>query len=327
MAKQLKVNIYSLAFGGRGVGKIDGKVCFVSGALPGEEVIFAVEKDTSRYIEGRVVKILVPSGDRVEPVCRYYGRCGGCFLQHLSYKKELFYKKEQLVQLIRRIAGKEGFECGDVVASPDCYHYITSVTLHAAREKYGYYERNGRTVVPITECPIVVEAINAAMVSLGDTRGKQDITLKSDAEDRVWSSYRAGQRFFLDRYRDTDISMSPRAFSQPNRYIAEKIIGTLEDWIGPGWDDAVFFDAYCGVGFFGFLVKQDFKLRVGIDASRMAINCAVNTVKQMNVKISSFMWVKRKKTFLRYLKGSKDTVTFSSLILRAQVCPGGFLKK
>jgi len=92
MGKQLKTKIYSLAFGASGVGKVDGKVCFVSGALPEEEVIFEVKKDTSRYTEGRVVQILTSSPARVEPVCRYYNRCGGCFLQHLSYEKELFYK-------------------------------------------------------------------------------------------------------------------------------------------------------------------------------------------------------------------------------------------
>ena len=83
MAKRMRTDIYTLAFGGSGIGKVDGKVCFVEGALPGEEVVFEVEKDTPRYIKGSVLEIVSPSVDRVEAPCRYYGICGGCQLQHL----------------------------------------------------------------------------------------------------------------------------------------------------------------------------------------------------------------------------------------------------
>jgi 23S rRNA (uracil1939-C5)-methyltransferase len=306
MGKQLKTKIYSLAFGASGVGKVDGKVCFVSGALPDEEVIFEVEKDTSRYTEGRVVEILTSSPARVEPVCRYYNRCGGCFLQHLSYEKELFYKKEQLIQLIRRIAGeKENFECADIVASPDCYHYRASVTLHRIGRKYGYYERNGRTVIEIEECPIAEEAINTVMAALECTGKKEDVTLKSDFDGRVWSSDRPGQRFFVDRYRDVELYMSPKTFSQPNRYMAEKIVETLEEWIGPSWDDAAFFDAYCGVGFFSFLLKQDFCLQVGLDASRIAISCAKNTAKRLGQRNIRFYKGEAEKDFFGIFNRSK----------------------
>ncbi len=287
MTKHLRTNIYSLAFGASGVGKVDGKVCFVRGALPGEEVMFEVVKDTSRYIEGDVTEILVPSADRREPVCRYYNKCGGCQIQHLSYEKELFHKKEQLVQLIRRIASDKDFECDDIVASRDCYHYRSSVTLHKGLERYGYYRRKAKDVIEIEECPIAGEGINRELAGLSPAGGKDEITLKEDHEGRVWRSDRPGERFFLDRYAGVDIYMSPKAFSQPNRYISEKIAATLESWIGPSWDDAAFFEAYCGVGFYSFLLGQDFRLRVGVDSSRTAIDCAKTTAKRLewgNVK-------------------------------------------
>jgi len=211
--KQLRANIYSLAFGGDGVGKVDGKVCFVRDALPGEDVLFKVVKETSSYIKGEVVEILDPSPDRVKPECRYYGRCGGCQLQHISYEKELFYKKEQAVQLIRRIAGLKEFDCGDILASRDCYHYRTSVTLHRnSSARFGYYARDGQTIMQIDECTVAEDALNREFADLVAGPKQDHITLKADYKGQVWVEGRPGERFFVDRYRDTDIFLSPKAF-------------------------------------------------------------------------------------------------------------------
>ncbi len=280
MAKQLRANIFSLAFGGSGVGKVDGKVCFVDGALPGEEVLFEVLKDTARYIEGAVTEILKPSGDRTPPLCRYYAECGGCQLQHLSYEKELYYKKEQVVQLLNRISGRDDFICQDVVPSRDCYHYRSSVTLHKKGNKYGYYARDGRTIIAIEECLVAEEAINRELIGLTAGSGKDDVTLKADHLGQVWISDRSGERFFADRYRDVEVFLSPKSFSQSNRYISEMVAETLERWIGPSHPDTAFFDAYCGAGFFSFLLGQDFGIRVGMDTNRIAIDCAKTTVKK-----------------------------------------------
>ncbi len=280
MKKKLQTDIYSLAFGGSGVGKVDGKVCFVEGALPGEKVIFEIGKDTSRYIQGRVVEILSPAEDRVEPVCGYYGKCGGCQLQHVSYEKELFYKKEQITELVRRIAGKKDFMSGEIVPSPRPYNYRTSLTLHRTDEGYGFYAIDGKTRIRIEECPIAAVSINAELGGLSPGAGKDRITLKSDYQGKVWASHRQGERFFPDRFGDTEIMLSPKTFSQCNRHIAERMAETLEEWIGPAGPATTFFDAYCGVGFFGFMLRQDFGMRIGIDTDRVAIDCAKTTAKR-----------------------------------------------
>ena len=277
----MRTDIYTLAFGGSGIGKVDGKVCFVEGALPGEEVIFEVEKDTPRYIKGSVLEIVSPSVDRVEAPCRYYGICGGCQLQHLCYEKELFYKQQQLVELIRRIAGEGRPECGDIIGSPEPYHYRTSVTLHEGAGGYGFYDTSGRNIIKIEECLIASDAINGQIPSLPAEGGKADITLKSDHLGNVWSSDRSGERFFRDKYRDTELFISPKAFSQANRYIAGKIAETLEGWIGSAGAGHAFFDAYCGVGFFSFLLKNEFDIRIGMDSDRIAVGCAKSTVKEL----------------------------------------------
>ena len=283
MTKLLKTNMYSLAFGGKGIGKIDGKVCFVKGALPGEEVEFYVTKSTSRYIEGDVSKIIVPSEDRQKPVCRYYSICGGCDLQHISYEKELFYKNEQTIQLIKRISGINDFTAGEIVPSKDCYHYRSSVTLHKTGARYGYYKKRQHSIIPIDECPIADKAINMELVELDGKKGKEDVTLKTDFKGKVWSSNVMGERFFIDQYNGVEFFASPKAFSQTNRLAASNIAKILKEWIGPDEKDSAFFDLYCGSGFFSFLLKDNFCFGVGIDSSQIAIDCAKSTIKRMDL--------------------------------------------
>jgi tRNA/tmRNA/rRNA uracil-C5-methylase (TrmA/RlmC/RlmD family) len=305
MTKRMRTSIYTLAFGGSGIGKVDGKVCFVDGALPGEEVVFEVEKDTSRYIKGSALEIVSPSEDRVDAPCRYYGVCGGCQLQHLSYEKELFYKQEQLVELIRRIAGEDSLECGKIIGSADPYHYRTSVTLHKGTEGYGFYDTSGQNIIKIGECLIASDTINGQIPSLPGQGGKDDITLKADHLGNVWSSARSGERFFRDKYRDTELFLSPKAFSQANRYIAERIVETLEDWIGATGAGHAFFDAYCGVGFFSFLLKNKFDIRIGMDSDRIAVDCAKSTVKKFGRDDVKFYRADAEKEFFGVFERTK----------------------
>ncbi|MBD3426502.1 MAG: TRAM domain-containing protein [Candidatus Omnitrophica bacterium] len=286
MGKKLSTRIYTMAFGGSGIGKIDGKVCFVEGALPGEEVTFDAEKETSSYIKGRVTEVKNPSHDRVDPVCRHYRVCGGCQLQHVSYAKELAHKQQQVVELIGKIAGERDIDCCDIIASDREYNYRSSVTLHKSGTGYGYYASGSRKVIDIDECPVAAEAINA---ELGGLRGsKKDITLKADHLGNVWSSDRSGHRYFTDRYYGTEIVLSPKAFSQVNRHIAERIAQTLDEWIATPDGESTFFDAYCGAGFFSFVLKTDFTTRIGMDIDRVAIDCAKTTAKKYTTKNAKF---------------------------------------
>ncbi|MBU0684099.1 MAG: TRAM domain-containing protein, partial [Candidatus Omnitrophica bacterium] len=284
----LTTTIYDLAFGAKGIGKIDGKICFVEGALPGEEVEFEVIKDTSRYMEGKVTKIITASKDRILPVCPYYVECGGCSLQHVSYERELFYKQEQVVQLIRRIAGCKDFLCEKIEKSDKYYNYRSSVTVHSKGSGFGYFASKSHSIIKIKECVVADKAINEILPELEKSVEKKNVTLKVDHNAGVWSSSVLGEKFFIDRYCGMDVYLSTKAFSQANRYIAERIAEVLETWIGSDTEDAVFFDLCCGTGFFSFLLKQKFLLKVGVDSNRVAIECAKRTLKMSDEKNIKF---------------------------------------
>ena len=103
LGDEREADVVSLAHDGRGVARVDGKVVFVDGALPGERVILAFTKRRRHLDEARLVEILRPSADRVAPRCPHFGVCGGCSLQHLSAAAQLAAKQAQLMEDLARI--------------------------------------------------------------------------------------------------------------------------------------------------------------------------------------------------------------------------------
>src|SRR4030067_3113587 len=104
------IEITSLAYGGKGLGRIDGKVVFVPFTAPGDVSESEITADKKGFSEGRVTNLITPSPLRVEPECQFYGRCGGCSLQHMSIDAQLEWKQRILDETLRRIGKLEGVE-------------------------------------------------------------------------------------------------------------------------------------------------------------------------------------------------------------------------
>jgi 23S rRNA (uracil1939-C5)-methyltransferase len=284
----MRTEIYSLAFGGDGIGKVDGKVVFVRGAVPGDEVVFSPVKATDSYIKGELKELVVPSSDRETPACPFYGVCGGCQLQHLKYEKETEYKKEQVLELLKRVGRLGGFETGPIVPSCGPYGYRSSVTLHRGANGFGYFLRDSDDIVAITECPVAEKAISGLLREKKDFPFTDEVTLKADVKGKVWISDRAGDRFFEDTYMGFDMFFSPKAFSQCNRYIAGRIVSAIGERLGPPEKGDVFFDMYSGTGFFSFLSGKGFGSVVGMESSGISIDCAKSTMKKHGLKGTKF---------------------------------------
>ncbi len=92
------VTIESLSHEGRGVARVNDKVVFVNGALPGEEVVFSYVRSASSFDEGRVDEVLSASPERIEPKCPHFSLCGACSLQHMSSDKQIELKQAQLLE-------------------------------------------------------------------------------------------------------------------------------------------------------------------------------------------------------------------------------------
>ena len=83
------ITIDSIAHGGEGVGRFDGKAHFVAGVMPGERVQIEVVREKRRWARAKLVRIIETSPDRVEAPCPAFGRCGGCTWQFATYERQL----------------------------------------------------------------------------------------------------------------------------------------------------------------------------------------------------------------------------------------------
>ncbi|WP_299201686.1 23S rRNA (uracil(1939)-C(5))-methyltransferase RlmD [uncultured Amphritea sp.] len=99
----VELNISSLSYDGRGVGRYQGKTAFITNALPGEQVLARLTEEKSRFYQGHTDSVISPSSHRIEPVCPHYQQCGGCDLQHLDNQAQLELKQTQALEQLERI--------------------------------------------------------------------------------------------------------------------------------------------------------------------------------------------------------------------------------
>jgi 23S rRNA (uracil1939-C5)-methyltransferase len=121
----LPLRVERLAFGGKGVARVEGYAVFVEGGLPGQEVLATVVKRKRAYAEARIEREITPSPRQVPPRCEHFGVCGGCALQHLDYEAQLEAKREQVRDALVRLGGfsPEAPAVEPALPSPDRFEY------------------------------------------------------------------------------------------------------------------------------------------------------------------------------------------------------------
>ena len=240
--------IERLAFGGAGIARLsNGKVCFVSGVIPGETVRVQVRAEHASYAEADLKEVVEPSPDRVKPRCPVYGRCGGCHYQHLSYPGQLAIKTEQVAEVLKRLGGVPNPRVEPIVPSPEQFHYRNRITVHTRSGRVGFFRARSRRIVEVSHCPIATERVNALLGELRSSNPK-------DGEYPL----REPSAF--------------RGFRQVNDAVADRLAGIVEEMARPG--GKLFVDAYCGAGFFAKRLTALFDLTIGIEWSTDAIRIA-----------------------------------------------------
>jgi 23S rRNA (uracil1939-C5)-methyltransferase len=111
------------AFEGRTIGRHEGFVVFVEGAVPGDSVKVRILKAKKSYAEAKVVSIEQPSPHRVTPKCRHFGPCGGCKWQHVDYQLQLKFKQQHVVDAFERIGDFPSPNVLPIIGSDDAFFY------------------------------------------------------------------------------------------------------------------------------------------------------------------------------------------------------------
>lgn len=118
-----KVTITDIGSEGNSLARVNNQVVFVPMLVPGDVVDIKVVRKRKKYLEGRVVRFHNYSADRIKPLCRHFGVCGGCKWQHLPYHLQLHYKEKQVVDNLTRIGKVELPEISPIIGSLEEYNY------------------------------------------------------------------------------------------------------------------------------------------------------------------------------------------------------------
>ncbi len=134
--------IVDISAEGHGVGKINDFVFFVKGTVPGDLVNALVTKKKSGWGEARLLEIVEPSAQRINPFCKHFGICGGCKWQNMSYATQLKFKETQVLETIRRIGKVEPKIIGPILGSEEDRFYRNKM-------EYSFSEKGWLTEKPI----------------------------------------------------------------------------------------------------------------------------------------------------------------------------------
>jgi tRNA/tmRNA/rRNA uracil-C5-methylase (TrmA/RlmC/RlmD family) len=244
----VELKIEDVGFGGKGVGRVQGKAIFVPYTIEGELVSAEIVREKKQFAEADLIEVKKSSPDRVEPPCPYFGQCGGCAYQHISYEHQLAIKWRQVRDALHRIGKLTEIPMRPIIPSPRQYEYRNRITVHAQDGVIGFFRRDSHRLVDVGHCPISSEEVNRALA---------DLRAQSHVRDGHYT-LRAGS--------------GPRVFSQTNDEVANVLRDLIVDLVPP--NQGLLIDAYCGAGFLAKALLEKFERVIGIDWDRFAIAAA-----------------------------------------------------
>ena len=134
--KFVDLTIDSLGLHGVAVGRLDGIVHFVKGALPGETIRARVLRDKKRYVECELDEVLTPSEFRIQAPCPHFGECGGCSWQHFVYEQQADWKRQHVVDSFKHIAGVDVGVIAPTISAAEPYGYRNKMEFSFSSSKW-----------------------------------------------------------------------------------------------------------------------------------------------------------------------------------------------
>lgn len=280
-----------LDYFGRGVGYSGGKVIFVYDLLPSEEAVVKVILDKKKYMVGEVLEYKVKSDVRKCSKC-LYKKCG-CHLDNMNYENTLEFKKNKVLDVLKRFCGIEISEL-KIIPSDSIYGYRNKITLKVKSGKLGYFKNGSNELIEIDRCLIASDKINDIISILR----KEDLSKVREIVIRDFSpimvsidgimdiSKLSGVSIFMNgKVYGTDMSLATLgdykfyatfdSFFQVNSGVCLKLYNKVLEYAGCG-DTVV--DLFCGCGTISTFLSKNFKRVIGIEINSSAVKCANNSL-------------------------------------------------
>lgn len=280
---------------GFGLAFADGLTVFVPLAAPRDTLRVKINELRGKTAFAEIEQVLEPSPSRIAPACEYYGTCGGCDLQHLSYQAQLDAKVEIIKDALRRIGKLDIDRDISIVKSPRPFGYRSRAQWHldTRSRKIGYVRRGSHEVVDVGRCPILDPVLEETLVELRADldwesfwREKSVIEAAVGADEKISLSSRdlaepepvsfeaAGERFTFDA----------ASFFQGNSSLVDRLVEVAI----AGAEGQHALDLYCGVGLFALPLARKFNNVSGVEASEHAVRFAIRNARDAGIENARF---------------------------------------
>ena len=186
---QVTIEIEDIGTDGAGIGKADGYTLFVKDAVIGDIIKAKVIKAKKTYGYARLMEIITPSKDRVEPVCPVARQCGGCQIQQMSYSAQLKYKQKLVRDNLARIGGITDCEVLPVIGMENPFNYRNKAQYPVGRNKdgkvvIGFYAGRTHSIIPQTDCLIQHECNKQIVETVLEFMKKYKVTAYDEKKNK-----------------------------------------------------------------------------------------------------------------------------------------------
>ncbi len=284
------VTIERIVPNGYGLAFADGLTFFVSLAVAGDRVRVKINQQKGKLAFAEIVEILEPGSARVEPKCQYFGICGGCDFQQMSYQAQLTAKVGIIHDSLKRL-GKIDFQ-GEIpiICSPLEVGYRARAQWHAhtRTKKLGYFKRNSHHLIEIENCPVLTDELQNKLIDLRQNLNwaefwAENVEIETASSHEKVSIYcpeiieptaellfeTKNERYFYDAH----------TFFQGNPFLIEDLIEAATRHA----EGQTALDLYCGVGLFTLPLARKFKQVSGIETNEKSIGFARRNAEQARI--------------------------------------------
>jgi len=280
------VDIERILPGGVGLAHADGKTIFVSLAASGDRVRVRVDREQGKVLFASITEVIEPGPNRIEPPCPYFGRCGGCDFQQLTYEAQLNAKADIIKDCLQRIA-KLDIPGVTVIPSPNPWHYRTRAIwqIDPELDTVGYYERGSRRVCDVADCAVLVPELQTTLERVRSSDRPTELKhLEVVSGDRGISLAPAFGAFQTNELTLTVAGelyrYSAQAFFQVNQALLPQLLKyALENAAG-----GTALDLYSGVGLFAMPLGRRFKRVTAVESNATATRFARRNIESAGLE-------------------------------------------